>query len=272
MMRSAFDRVSACESVLATTKSTPWRPAVIMLLTALPPAPPTPKTVMRGLSSRMSGIFRLMVMVASSLIRGRGQRPASAGPPPAVAIFRLRIAKSSEALTKPLSDAGEIAARAVHQIPPAARLEVLEVRRLRINQQTRRRGECRAFGRIGQPGDAERPSAAHRPAENAGGELGQSVELTGAAGKNDASARLAGEQRNREPVAHHLQDLLDARLDDVSERGAGYELRLLALIPADWRHRDHVGFVRSADQHTAIKRFDSLGIGDAGIEPARDVH
>ncbi|MEY9795026.1 hypothetical protein ABH984_003041 [Bradyrhizobium ottawaense] len=50
-MRCAFDIVSACASVLATTKSTPWRPAVIMLLTALPPAPPTPNTVIRGFNS-----------------------------------------------------------------------------------------------------------------------------------------------------------------------------------------------------------------------------
>ena len=48
MVRGAFDMASACASVLATTKSTPCRPAVIMLLTALPPAPPTPNTVMRG--------------------------------------------------------------------------------------------------------------------------------------------------------------------------------------------------------------------------------
>src|SRR5579862_9232717 len=61
-MRSAFDMVSAWASVLATTKSTPWSPAVIMLLTALPPAPPTPNTVMRGFISRMSGIFKLIVM------------------------------------------------------------------------------------------------------------------------------------------------------------------------------------------------------------------
>jgi hypothetical protein len=83
MMRSAFDMVSACASVFATTKSTPWSPALIMLLTALPPAPPTPNTVMRGLSSRISGIFRLMVMIASSLMGGRLRRPPPAGPPPA---------------------------------------------------------------------------------------------------------------------------------------------------------------------------------------------
>jgi hypothetical protein len=32
----------------------------------LPPAPPVPNTVIRGLSSRISGIFRLMLMAASS--------------------------------------------------------------------------------------------------------------------------------------------------------------------------------------------------------------
>ena len=51
------------ESVLATTNSQPIRPERIMLLTALPPAPPTPKTVIFGFSSLMSGIFRLIVMV-----------------------------------------------------------------------------------------------------------------------------------------------------------------------------------------------------------------
>ena len=33
-----------------------------MLLTAFPPAPPTPKTVMRGLSSAKLGTVRLIVM------------------------------------------------------------------------------------------------------------------------------------------------------------------------------------------------------------------
>src|SRR5579863_10110362 len=122
-MRSAFEVVSACASVLATTKSTPCRPAPIMLFTALPPAPPTPKTVIRGLSSRMSGIFRLMVMVASSFIRGRQRRPTPADPPPAAGILAARLGPS-EALAQPLSDPGEIA-RAFHQIPPAAGLEIL---------------------------------------------------------------------------------------------------------------------------------------------------
>ncbi len=194
-MRSAFDIVSACASVLATTKSTPCKPAVIMLLTALPPAPPTPNTVMRGLSSRISGIFRLIVMVASSSLRGRLQRPAPAGPPPAAVIIWLRVWGPSEALAKPSSDPGEVAARACHGIPLAPRLEMFEMRRLRINQKSRRDREGRAFGGIRQPGNAERPADAHRPAENARGKIGQSGELARPAGEDHM--RRAGRPRTQ---------------------------------------------------------------------------
>src|SRR6202050_1453639 len=174
MMRSAFDVVSACASVLATRKSTPWSPAPIMLFTALRPAPPTPKTVMRGFSSRMSGIFRLMVMVASSLMRGRQERPTPAGPPPAAVVLDARPGPS-ETLAQPLSDAGEIAARAIHQIPPAAaRFEILKMRGLRINQQAGRRRKSRAPGRIRQSGDTQRPADAHGPPQDTCGEFRQS--------------------------------------------------------------------------------------------------
>ena len=83
------------------------------------------------------------------------------------------------------------------------------------------------------------------------------------------SAAIGG---SGEPVAHHFKDFLDARLDDVHQRRARYELRLLALVVAQRRHRDHVALVRTPGQHSAIKRLDSLGVGDAGVEPAGDVH
>src|SRR5271170_7323331 len=60
MIRRARDEPRACASVLATTKSTPDRPEPIILLIALPPAPPTPHTTMRGLSSFSWGAFRLI--------------------------------------------------------------------------------------------------------------------------------------------------------------------------------------------------------------------
>jgi len=57
-----FAERQRCASVLAQTKSTPSNPCAIILLTAFPPAPPTPNTVMRGFTSWMSGMARLMVM------------------------------------------------------------------------------------------------------------------------------------------------------------------------------------------------------------------
>ena len=70
-MRSALDMVSACASVLATMNSTPCSPDAIMLLTALPPAPPTPNTIMRAFISRISV---MLVIFASRLLRQAGMR------------------------------------------------------------------------------------------------------------------------------------------------------------------------------------------------------
>ena len=41
-----------------------------MLLTALPPAPPTPITTIRGFNSVICGAFKLMVIVGSPLPEG----------------------------------------------------------------------------------------------------------------------------------------------------------------------------------------------------------
>ena len=55
----------ACASVFATTNSTPSRRLSIMLLTALPPAPPTPNTTIRGFSSERLGTVSLIDMFES---------------------------------------------------------------------------------------------------------------------------------------------------------------------------------------------------------------
>src|SRR3954462_6856439 len=98
-----------------------------MLLTALPPAPPTPNTVNRGFSSRISGIFRLMLIFASCL----GARPAT---PPCRAGQRRPIdetlgetsseifAAPLEALPQPSSDSGDVA-RSCHRVPRSPRFE-----------------------------------------------------------------------------------------------------------------------------------------------------
>src|SRR5688572_32103463 len=203
-MRSALDMVSACASVLATTKSTPCRPAVIMLLTALPPAPPTPNTVMRGFISRMSGIFRLMLILCLScaLRSATGTRDVSSW---------------SEALAQPAPDLSHVAARTRHQLPRSPRFEMFEMRRLRVNQQSRRDREGRPFRRIRQSGKAERTPDPYRPLENFRREIGEPDQLACAAGEHDARARLSRKGRARESIAHHFEDFLNARLDHVHD-------------------------------------------------------
>jgi len=56
----------ACASVLATMKSTPSISALIMLAIALPPAPPTPMTMIFGRSSSMAGGPILMLITNPS--------------------------------------------------------------------------------------------------------------------------------------------------------------------------------------------------------------
>ncbi len=66
MRCSAAALLSACASVLATMKSTPSISDSIMLAMALPPAPPTPITVIRGRNSSTEGgpILMLILMLS----------------------------------------------------------------------------------------------------------------------------------------------------------------------------------------------------------------
>src|SRR5262245_17230828 len=198
-MCSALDEVSAWASVLATTNSQPWSPLAIMLLTAFPPAPPTPNTVIRGFSSRTSGVLILIDMVASSL---GGCCPPGLG---RSATGQCQVeSESSEALPQPAPDARHVASgsgvRVLHQVW----LKMFQVRRLRIDQEARRRREGRPFGLLGKPGNTERPADADLTSENPGSELHQAGELTGATGQDHAPARLGRERRRIEPIAHHL--------------------------------------------------------------------
>ena len=62
MRYSAGDAFNACASVFATMKSTPSTLALIILATALPPAPPTPITAIFGFNSSTTGGPILMLM------------------------------------------------------------------------------------------------------------------------------------------------------------------------------------------------------------------
>src|SRR5262245_49982987 len=200
MMRVAFDMVSACASVLATTKSTPCNPAVIMLLTALPPAPPTPKTVIRGFSSLMSGGVRLSAMVASLTTRALvhpGRRPRGL-----VKIVWLQV-RSSEALAKPSSDLSEIAVSPCPELPRMPRFDVFTMSVLRIDQEACGHRERGALGLVGQPAEAERTADPNRPVENACSEFDGAGQLGCAAAQDNPRPRLCRKGGIREPVPDH---------------------------------------------------------------------
>src|SRR5215471_3564066 len=136
-----------------------------MLLTALPPAPPTPKTVIRGFSSRISGIFRLMLMVASC-VRGRMHRRAS--PAESRPGFESHHSRWSKAFAKPSSDPSDVAARPRSELPRMPRPKVLQMSELRIDQEARRHRKSRSPGDLGQARNAQRPTETNRPPKDAG--------------------------------------------------------------------------------------------------------
>src|ERR1700733_2444917 len=145
MMRSAREEVSACASVLATMKSTPDRPDTIMLLTALPPAPPTPQTMIRGFNSLSSGAFRLIDMLASLV----GRPPAPIGMrvfPSATRLpFGERLLRALKTVLEPSSDPRRIASFAMMMSVRVRASEIFEAGHLRINHEADRGGEGRAL-------------------------------------------------------------------------------------------------------------------------------
>ena len=128
---------------------------------------------------------------------------------------------------------GDSVRNSCHQLPRSPRFEMFEMRRLRIDQQSGRDGEGRPLGRFRQTGNSERPADADRTAEDARRKFRQAGELARAAGQHHAAARLGRERRRRQPVAHHFENLLDARPDDAHQRRARHELRRLAIVVAD---------------------------------------
>src|SRR5262249_15832373 len=156
--------------------------------------------------------------------------------------------------------------------PRLAWFELFQVGGLRVDEQSRRRRKRWPLGFFRQPGNAERAADANRATEDLRGELDQAGELAGAAGQDDAPARLRGERRSREPVANHFEDLLDARPDNADQLRARDELGRLVLVAIDRGYRDHVALVQTASQNAAIERLDSLGVGNACAQSAGDIH
>src|SRR4029453_19480463 len=98
--------------------------------------------------------------------------------------MRLFLIESSEALAKPSSDPWDIAALPCRRLPRCPRFEMLQMRRLRVDQQPRGGGKSRSLGLLGQAGNAERAPDAHRTAENLRRQPGEPGELAPPAREN----------------------------------------------------------------------------------------
>src|SRR5262245_50275250 len=263
---SAFDIVSACASVLATTNSTPRRPAVIMLFTALPPPPPTPNTVMRGFSSVISGFCRLIVIVLVLF----AFRRSPLRPPMGLSPSNSKLLKT---VPQPLTHTVERAAGARHPQPqPPTRLNVLQPRNLRINQQADRGGKSWTLRRLRQARHAERAADPHISAQNPPGRLRQAGQLAGAAGQHDPFADGAAVTRLVEPVAQDLQCFLDAGANDARHHRARHLQGHLAVIIADRLDRDEVAVVGASGKCRTVHDLQALRVVKTRREPARHIH
>src|SRR5260370_5583763 len=274
MMRSAFDEASAWASVLATMKSTPARPETIMLLTALPPAPPTPHTMIRGFNSRNSGAFRLMVISWPHDVR-RPPAPVITATLYSKTFPRRRFVRPTAGLKtflQPPPHARHITALSdARREALAARLEMLDARNLRIDHQTDCGREGGALGRFGQTLNAERTADADLVGEDGAPQGRKTRQLASPARKHQPPPGVSGKPGRLEPIAHELQDLFDARADDADQFGFGQVARVIHVV-ADPMHRNGVAFIGGRGDAGAIERLQSLRVRHADRQPARDVH
>ncbi len=79
ILTAALFELRACASVLIATNSTPSRPKLIIVLTALPPEPPHPTTLIRAWYSWVSSANSIEKLIVSSRIRLRLLRAVTRG-------------------------------------------------------------------------------------------------------------------------------------------------------------------------------------------------
>src|SRR5262245_27387595 len=170
-----------------------------MLLTALPPAPPTPNTVMRGLSSVRSGTPRLMLMAVfrSFIVLHSGSclalpREALVEP------FQL-----SKIVPYTLADLGEITGAGAEQsLFDRTRMPVVAPRP--VEQEADDGGEVGRRGRSRQTAQGAWASEANGPSEHIGRELRQTRELACAAGQHEALGDFRGDAACGKPLAREI--------------------------------------------------------------------
>src|SRR6266851_4419839 len=263
----------------------------IMLLTAFPPAPPIPTTVMRGLSSCSSfGMLRLIIVSPSTpCAAAEHVRPHVLPWGPAspsfrsprigarTARFRLRSPDDrgwilpvlrrtkypkaskksdlSKVLAQPLTNPAENPARRW-----ARRQRRLGPLRQGEQQQSGGGRETRAVRRFGEPADPRRTPDPDLLVEDQPGQFAGAVQLAGAAGQHHPAAGDLVEAARFEPVAHHFEGLLDARRDDADQQRFRHVVDVAILFLADLRHRDRLALVEGRGDGAAEQCLQPFGM------------
>ena len=88
------------------------------------------------------------------------------------------------------------------------------------------------------------------------------MQLAGAASQHHAPAGDLVEAARFEPVANHLQGLLDPRGNDADEQRFRDVIDVAFVFLADLRHRDHLALVEGRGDGAAEQRLQPLGMGD----------
>src|SRR6185295_12326379 len=244
----AVEASSACASVLATMKSTPLRPAAIMLLTALPPAPPTPITAIRGFMS-----VALALANPEPPARASGLMPCSRS--------SLRAWPASlKACLQPAPNAPEIPAAL--EMPLAAahaggRIE-------------RHLGQAQHRG-IGWACGPRRPtvgglwmSGTHGFAEKLADEGAQPRQLAGSSRDNHALHCPRGNASTLESFGNLAVQTLDATVHNLAHLARRGLRRPWTLLAGERERHRGLQIVRPC-RHCATKRLDSLGLPHRGL-------
>src|SRR3954447_22780750 len=219
--------------------STPCTPWSIMWFTALPPAPPTPITLMIGPLTSLSTISNIVVV----------SLPVVALQKPLVTLQELlKIA------LKPLPHPPE------HGLERPALTRKLSMLHLRcaLEEKPDGGGVARRARHVGEPPLVARQPQAHRHMEDLLAQLHHAVHGRGAARQHHAAREQLLEPGLAQHLLHQREQFLGARLDDLGEGLPRHGARR-ALANAG--HLDQVAGLGELAQRHAVTRLDCLGVG-----------
>src|SRR5438477_7076552 len=251
-LTSAWHRSSACLSVLTAMNCT-LSAFEIIRLTALPPPPPQPTTLMRARPSCNSLSF--ITMMRSSFV-----------------VCALAMASSSWfrvcSLEKIAQPPHCFLVRGSQRHLLSSVLEISRVRARSPLDEADRDRKRRALAAVREPGHADRLAKAHRGVEHRLRRVGRAHEPRAAAADDDARGQQAVEACLADLLASHQKDLLHARADDLGQEPARQRLDAVAAHLPDL---DLLSVVDHVRQRMPVVELQGLGFVERRPQSDGDV-